>query len=225
MSALDALVQRAVGGDADAWRALQEALTTTLDQFVEHHEALRSRGLHSSVDERSEVRTATLERLHRNGFRNLQRYLEQRDRLGENAQKLESWLYGAVDYAVREHLRQRYGRAPKRDSAIPETAFNPMGGRRGVNTLADRLDAGALDHLLARTLGITKKLTADAIFSHVDATFSPQEAQALHMHYLLDRTFDEIAAALDLPDARSAEKLIRKLNARLRYEFDDTKSD
>lgn len=217
---IDTLVQAAITGDTTAWQALQTQLCAAVEEIARCHESLRSRQLQGSSDEIGEIRVATFERLARNEFHNLRRYQEQRESRGAHAQSLDSWLYGAVDYTIREHLRRRYGRAPDAD-ALSEGMALPKPSKRAVNTLADRFDVGVHDHALAQTLGITAKLTAETILGYVEQTFSPEEALALRMHYLQDESFDEIATALGLADPQSADKLIRKLNARLRYKFNE----
>ena len=41
----------------------------------------------------------------------------------------------------------------------------------------------------------------------------------MHMYYEQEQSLVEIAEALELEDEQAAHKLIRKLNARLRYKF------
>lgn len=220
MTHLDTLVQATIAGDTFAWQSLQTELCAAVEEMARCHESLRSRQMQGSGDEVSEIRLATFERLARDDFRNLRRYQEQRDSRGEHAQSLDSWLYGAVDYTIREHLRRRYGRAPNTD-ALSEGMSLPSPSKRAVNTLADRFDVGVHDHALAHTLGITAKLTAEAILGYVAETFAPDEARALRMYYLEEQSFEDIATALNLKNAQAADKLIRKLNARLRYKFND----
>lgn len=218
---LDALISAVLDGEEDAWPRLQAELLAPIEEMSRQHEALRVRQLQSSADEQSEIRIATLERLRRDDFRNLRRYREQRESRGEHAQTFASWIYGAVDYTIREHLRRRYGRAPSTDTTSPtSSATSSNANKRAVNTLADRLDAAEHDRAFVHTLGMTAKLTVATIFEHIDAQFGADEARALRMYYLDDQSFDAIAKALDLQDPQAADKLIRKLNARLRYQFD-----
>lgn len=131
-----------------------------------------------------------------------------------------SWLYGTVDYTIREHLRRRHGRAPITGTELPPDAASvPRPSKRAVNTLADRFELGVHDHALAHTLGLTAKLTADAILGYVEQTFSRDEARAMRMYYLQAEGFDGIATALGLRDAQAADRLIRRLNARVRHKF------
>ncbi len=145
------------------------------------------------------------------------RYLEQRDlSRAQRAQSLDSWLYGAVDYTIREHIRRRYGRAPKGGVDLHNI---PRPNKRQFHSQASRLVENGEDPSLANTLGVTTQVAAHEILAHVDAEFAAHEAKALRLYYAHDCSFEEIARELELPSVHEAEKLIRKLNARLRYRF------
>jgi DNA-directed RNA polymerase specialized sigma24 family protein len=177
------------------------------------HRSLHAKRL-TGADDVSEVLTATLERLRRDEFRNLKQYLDQQVGLGPDAaQSFDSWLYGALDYTVREYLRRRYGRAPK---TLPEG--HPLPSKRDLGTNAVRIPTGvdlAADD--APAMGVTAQLTLGQIFGIVDSEFEPCEARALRMYYGEEKNFAEIAAELGLESAQAADKLVRRLNARLRY--------
>lgn len=68
-------------------------------------------------------------------------------------------------------------------------------------------------------MSVTTRLTLDEIVTYIDVNFTAVEARALHMYFMQDRNLDEIARTLDLPDTKSAERLVRRLVARLRYRF------
>lgn len=213
-AAEEALIEATCTGDAEAWQALVTAIAPRIEAIARSHEALRARGLAALPDDIAEVRTASLERLSAAGYKNLARYLEQR----ASGQTFDSWLYGAVDFAIREHLRKRYGRAPARPAGSGGAELRKA-SRRDLGTNAQRLDEELAGSALASTLGLTAKLTAAEIFEHVAREFGESEARALHLYYLEERSLAEIAEALELDDERAADKLIRKLNARLRYKF------
>jgi len=176
---------------------------------------MRARKLDVSEDDLAEVAVASFERLRARAFRSLQQYLEQAETVAR-PQSFESWLYGAVEYAVREHLRRRYGRAPK-SSVAAELAPKP--NKRELASHAGRVDEEVLDRGLLHTLGVTTKLTAAAILGFVEAEFTPRDALAVRLYYLEERSFDELADLLGLPSAKDADRLVRRLNARLRYRF------
>lgn len=216
MTDVHSLLLRTVAGDSQAWRALQAALEPEIVSISRGHRALRSKGLASLPDDLAEVRTATLERLAHDDFHNLKRFLEHAARPGEAQASFDAWLYGAVDFVIREHLRQRFGRAPKpaADAARPQPSKRDLQSHAG--RLSDEIERGLL-----RTLGMTARLTLNEIFAHLERDFSPEEICAVRLYYVEDQDFDEIARRVGLDDAKQAEKLIRKLNARLRYRFGD----
>ena len=211
----DALIRATVAGDKQAWQALVTAIAPRIEAIARSHEGLRSRGLAAQPDDVSEVVTAALERLAANEYRTLTRYREQQRTAPESGQSFDSWLYGAVDFTIREHLRKRYGRAP----AAGSKSGKPRPSKREFGTQAGRLDDEHLDRSFIHTLGVTTKITARQIFAYVDSTFSKDEARAMQMYYKQESSLVEIAEALDLENEQAAHKLIRKLNARLRYKF------
>lgn len=208
---LDELIQRILERDQAAWRTFLTQITPQIEAIARSHAGLRSRGLAARPDDLAEVTTATFTRLARDEHKNLRRYLAQRAHA--KPQSFDSWLYGAVDYTIRDHLRSRYGRAPK---VITE---QPQPSKRDFHTQAELLADEPLAHSLHRSLGLTTKLSMAKILAYIEAHFSDQERLALQLHYAEDKSFDDLAAQLELPDVRAAEKLIRRLNARLRHHF------
>lgn len=213
---LQALVHRTVDGDLAAWGELQAAVEPTILAIARRHRELRQRGLAALPDDLAEIVAATLERLARGEFQNLRDFVaRQRQADGPQTQSFDAWLYGAVDFAVRDHLRKRFGRAPKlRADAAPRA----QPSKRDLQSQAGRLDGG-VERSFLHTLGMTAKLTAAEIFKYVEATFTAEEALALRLYYREDCSWEEIATRLTLPDAGAAERLVRRLNARLRYHF------
>jgi DNA-directed RNA polymerase specialized sigma24 family protein len=124
-------------------------------------------------------------------------------------------LYGAVDYAIRDHLRARYGRAPTLDTdgALPRPS------KRELHSAADALDPERQKFAVERMLGVTTHLTVLEIFAYVEAAFKAEEVRALRLHDVEDRSLSELAAALGLVDEAAAERLLRRLKARLRKRF------
>jgi DNA-directed RNA polymerase specialized sigma24 family protein len=210
MAELDELVRQTVAGEAGAWPALQAAVQPTIAAIARSHRSLRAKGLASLPDDVAEVTTATLERLARTDFQNLRRYCERADSSGGS---FDTWLYGIVDFVIRDHLRQRYGRAPKAELERPQPS------KRDLQSQAGRLDGDGLDRLLLSQVGMTMQLTVTQIFDYIERHFAPDETRALRMYFREDASLGEIAHALGLPDAKAADKLIRRCNARLRYRF------
>jgi DNA-directed RNA polymerase specialized sigma24 family protein len=216
---LDEIARAVIAGEAGAWDEFQLRVLHQADEIIRRHQAMRKRGLHLLPDDVAEVRTATLERLWRDEFRGLRRYFAAVDGShGATKQSLESWLYGAIDFAIRDHLRQRYGRAPKATGSESAQGSHPP-SKRDLNTHAGELGETVERAALSDIPRMTRKLQAAAILEHAEKEFSEQEMTALRLHYVEDLEVSEIARRLELPDSKAAEKLLRRLNARLRYRF------
>jgi hypothetical protein len=211
---LDELVDRVVSGDTAAWHALLTQIVPQIEAIARSHQAMRSRRLATHADELAEVSTAVLGRLSQADYQNLRRYCEQRKLA--RPQAFESWLYGATDFAIREHLRSRYGRAPRSAESVPAPS------KRELNTEAGRLEDEQLGLSLQRALGITTRLNLAVILKYMADHFSELEHAAMRLYYAEDSGFVEIAEALSLSNEVEAAKLVRRLNARLRHHFTAT---
>ena len=211
LDSIHQLIERTVSGESEAWRSLQLELAPQITNFARAHRSMRVKGLARLPDDVAEVATLTLERLARDGFENLRTYLA---RAAEpEAPPFESWLYGAVDYSVRGHLRARFGRAPTR--AEPSEV---LPNKRDVNTNADRIEEDD-DAFPLYAEDVASRLAVAEIMAHVEANFLRAEVEALRMYYIEDEDFDVIASELKLRSEKDAASLIRRLNARLRYHF------
>jgi hypothetical protein len=217
MTEIAELVRRSSVGEAGAWAELQARIEPEITAIARRHPSLRNKGLASKVDDIAEVVVATLERLARDDFKNLKRFLEQQQE--GTPMTFDSWLYGAVDFVIREHVRRRFGRAPKVDADTP-ASVRPS--KRELQSHAARLDDIPPERSFLSTMGMTARLTVAEIFEHIARDFTPSEVVAMRMYYREDRSFAEIAAALQFEDPEQAERLVRKLNARLRYRFSQT---
>ncbi len=216
--ALLPLVRAAVAGQGASWDELVRAIAPRVERLARAHRDMKARGLAARDDDVAEIVTATLERLARDGMRNLARFLAQLEAAAPSRpQSFDSWLYGAVDFAIREHVRRRYGRAPA--PRVEGAALQPS--KRELHTNAERFEHEPLDPAYVRALSVTKKLALAEIFAYIDSEFEASEARALRLYYGEERSFEEIAAALGLRDAKAADKLVRRLNARLRHHFAD----
>lgn len=213
------LVDRVLTGDIQAWRELQLEVEPLIVRIARRHGSLRRKGLAQLPDDIAEIRTATLESLAKSNFQSLRRFVERQNSAGAahgNAESFQSWVYGLVDFVVREHLRKRFGRA----STAVKRPDQPSPSKRDLHSRAERL-ASVPESALACAFGITSRLTAREILEYIEREFAPEEARAARWYYLEDCGFDEIARRLGLGDAHSAERLVRRLNARLRYRFND----
>ncbi len=220
-SVLHTQLRAVIAGDAGAWAALGAALVPRITAIARSHEAMRKRGLAQSEDDVAEIQATTIERLKRRDFRNLQRYLEQAESTEiAEPQSFDSWLYGAVEFSIRDHLRKRYGRVRRAgtgDAPVEPGAIR--GNKRATQSLAERFEHEPAERSIVRAVGIITQLSVAQIFAHIEGEFSSAEASALRLYYREDKSFDELAQELGLEDAHAAEKLIRRLNARLRYRF------
>jgi DNA-directed RNA polymerase specialized sigma24 family protein len=157
-----------------------------------------------------------LERLAQAEFRNLRRFAERSAEAESGSpHSFDAWLYGLVDFVIRDHLRSRYGRAPKLRS---EQATQPQPSKRDLQSHAGRLDDEP-DRNFLSVVSVTSKLTIGEIFAYIATKFSPEEAQAVRLYFGEGQSYEEIARALQLENAKAAEQLIRRLNARLRHRF------
>jgi hypothetical protein len=215
----DELIRETIRGEIPAWRSLQLRLAPHIVAIARSHSSMRSKGLAGLRDDIAEVATLTFERLARDNFENLRSFQGRQEPPAECAPEarghtFESWLYGAVDFSVRQHVRARFGRPPKPGTS--SGVWQPS--KRDLNTDAERLDWDD-DAFPLYAEDVASKLAAAEIFSHVEAKFTAREVRALRLYYLDDEGFDVIARALKLPNEKAAESMIRKLNARLRYHF------
>jgi DNA-directed RNA polymerase specialized sigma24 family protein len=212
VSEIPKLLQRTLSGDTSAWTALQAELDPLIAKMTRRHASLRRKGLAERVDDLAEIRTAVFERFADDDFRNLRSYVG-RNASSANPQSFESWVYGSVDYAILEHLRKRFGRRPKLAAQHSDRA---RPSKRDLQSYAGRLDD---EHEPSESASVTTRLTLAQIGAFIENALTAEEAAAIRLHYLENRSFQEIAAALGLADAQAARQLIRRLNARLRYRF------
>jgi len=203
-----------VAGDTSAWTALQAEIEPLISCMARRHRGLRRKGLADEPDDVAEVRTVVLERLAEDNFRNLRSYVARSNGCA-SPQSFEGWLYGTVDYAVLDHLRKRFGRAPKRTVA---EVGRVQPSKRELQSQAGRL-TDEPESEAPRVAGVTTRLTIVQIQTFIEEALTPDETKAVRLYYLEDRSIDEIAAVLGLENAKAADQLIRRLKARLRYRF------
>ena len=208
------LIERVLDGELAAWTLLQGELDPLIVRMVRRHRDMRRKGLAEHADDVAEVRTAVLERLAAHDFQNL-RSFSARKLETARAESFEAWLYAVVDYAIRDHLRMRFGRAPKAPAAH-SGGIQPS--KRDLQSHAGRLELEPARDLLS-VAGVTTRLALAEVMAFITETFAPEEMKAVQLYYAQGQSYAEIASALGLPDPKQAEQLIRRLNARLRYRF------
>ncbi|MDB4986876.1 MAG: hypothetical protein JWN04_2054 [Myxococcaceae bacterium] len=216
MDSADTLVQRIVTGELAAWPLLQVQIEPTLSAFARSHAALRKRGLAGSEDHVAEVVVRTLASLAHDDFKNLRSFAARaRGGEGQRSNNFDGWLYGALEFVVLQYLRDLYGRAPKVEARKDGTP-----SRRDLHSLAGRIDDQQTDpRSMLNTLQMTAKITAAQIHAFAAAHFDSEELRAFQLFYGDEHSFEELARALGLATPADADKLIRRLNARLRYHF------
>lgn len=212
MSEILKLLQRTLARDTSAWTSLQAELDPLVTKMARRHAGLRRKGLAERIDDLAEIRTAVFERFADDDFKNLRSYVARNEGTA-NPQSFESWVYGSVDYAILEHMRRRFGRRPKSAS---QNAERSQPSKRDLHSHAGRLDD---EHESSESASVTTRLTLAQIGAFIESALTAEEAEAIRLHYMENQTFQEIAVALGLSDAKAANQLIRRLNARLRYRF------
>ena len=215
MKSLDSTIRAAIAGDATAWDELAREVASRAEAIARGHASLRARGLAQRPDDIADIVTACLERLARNEKRNLARYLEQRE-ASESPPTFDAWLYRAVDYCIRDHLRHRFGRAP---TEAERASGRALPNKRAVGSAASPIQDEGWHDSLAKQLGVTTRLTLGEVAAYLTQHLSESEARALRLHHAEERSFAEIAGALGLAEPRDAERLIRRVHARLRHHF------
>jgi hypothetical protein len=128
---------------------------------------------------------------------------------------LRAWLLSQLTWAIKDHVRQRYGWAQR-----GATGSDPGPSRRDVNTNASRLadapEAGERPPL-------TDYLALSRLLAEIEAyaaAFPGPMKRALDL-WLEDHDFAAIARAVPLGSADEARALVRAAQARLRERFRD----
>lgn len=230
-----ALVQRVLDGDRAAWRDLMVRIAPRIEGWARGSYVLRRCRLAGDDDVRA-VMVAVLERLAASDHANLRKFVARAElpapandlvsdvmRLGRLAADdddeeaevdaaedtpLRAWLLRLVDFAARDHVRERYG------WAAGDGGPNKRDLNTGARSLADEPEPAARPPMTDR---LTVAKLVDEIHQHI-RTFPPQMREAVLL-WLDDVHPDEIAAKLALGDPAKARALVRAGQARLRERF------
>ncbi|MET0344077.1 MAG: hypothetical protein ABW252_23890 [Polyangiales bacterium] len=224
----DPLVLGVVRGDRAAWFQLTLYVEAWVARMVPTHWRMRKARLARSEDDVRDVLLEVLERIDHDDFRALRQYLERKVasvpdvREGERAAQLSfaSWLSGLVDYAIRDHVRKRYGRGP----AQPTTPSD--GDSAALLTLTKRdLHSWAVHPTRAQSgdfggarPAVSRVLTARSILRYAAEAFDARELRVFE-RYLEQASFDELAAEFELAGPEAARAEVRRLKERLRAHF------
>lgn len=209
--ALSPLLDAVIAGQPGVWQAFQQALAPQLERWARAHRAFRRRKLAASIDDVRDVMVATLERLSAEEFQNLRRFRSAHPDCSEH--DLSGWLYGTFDYALREHLRARFGRLGRRSELRPGQE-GPS--KRDLHTLAQRLETEPMHE---HTSGATTRVCAREIDAFVAQHFSAREALVLRAYIADDACFGALADEFALGGREDAQRFVRKLKERLRARF------
>jgi hypothetical protein len=227
----DPLVLGVIHGDRAAWFQLSLHIEAWVEQHAPRHWRMRKARLANSHDDVRDVLLETLERVDRDDFAELRRYLERkREQVPDvRAETLEveaapsfvAWLAGLVDFAIREHVRKRYGRASKA-SARPDAPARVGLSKRSLQSWAVHPSESEVHNLAGATLGLSRILTAHSILNYAAEAFEAREL-SLFRRYLEQGTFEELAEEFGLESPEQARAEVRRLKERLRARFREAK--
>jgi hypothetical protein len=229
--AADPLVFGVVQGDRAAWFQLTLLIELWVEAHAPRHWRMRRARLANSPDDVRDVLVETLERLDRDDFAELRRYLERKREqvpdVREDAREPETdlsfvaWLASVVDFAIREHVRRRYGRTSKA-AGRPGHAQRSVLSKRSLHSWAVHPSESHNRDIVGATLGMSRVLTAKSILRYAEETFDGRELRVFQ-RYLEHSSFEELAAEFELATPESARSEIRRLKERLRARFRDAK--
>jgi hypothetical protein len=234
----DPLVLGVVHGDRAAWFELTLHIEAWVEVHVPRHWRMRKARLARSEDDVRDVLLAALERVERDDFRALRQYLERKQREvpdvrvvtseGLAALSFARWLAGLVDFAIRDHVRKRYGRAQRSRVPRAHAASNagqedeptalPVFTKRSLHSWAVHPTETESGQYGSTTSGLSRLLTARSILRYASEVFDPRELRFFE-RYLEHGTFDELAQEFALAGPELARAEVRRLKERLRARF------
>ena len=234
------IVQESGAKRAAAWRELLVAVSPHVEKWASQSRLLRRWRL-TSPDEAREVLVLSIERLMRGDYTNLRAFLARPDQGPERARAdadsiaelsqlldiadeheqhaddvvgtpLRAWLKRLVDFAIRDHLYARLGRADSKRAAEGRT-------KRDAHTDAKPIETGDIGAMRPpMTDALTLRKIAQQVEAYAEERLSPEQWRAVRMRRD-DASFEEIAAELALSSAEDARKLVRSGIERLRSHF------
>jgi DNA-directed RNA polymerase specialized sigma24 family protein len=231
----DPLVLGVVRGDRAAWFQLTLYIEHWVSNQVPNHWRMRKARLSHSEDDVRDVLLEVLERVGDDDFRPLRQYLDRKMQAVPDVRSaaddapqvtFASWLSGLVDYAIRDHVRKRYGRAPTPKASEPpdETRDTPEPQapsltKRDLHSWAVHPSASSSSaEFGGGNPAVTGVLTAHAILRYAAETFDEREL-GVFRRYLEQASFEELAQEFELEGKQAAEAEIRRLKERLRARF------
>lgn len=225
----DPLVLGVTRGDRAAWFQLTLYLEHWVSKQVPSHWRMRKARLSNSEDDVRDVLLEVIERVGHDDFRALRQYLERkveavpdvREGFEQAHTTFANWLKGLVDFAIRDHVRKRYGRAPaKRTEPVsPMAAPKQAVTKRDLHSWAvhpTKTQSGEFGG--GANPAVTGVLTARAILRYAQETFDERELRVFR-RYLEQASFEELADEFELEGKQAAEAEVRRLKERLRARF------
>jgi hypothetical protein len=225
----DPLVLGVVRGDRSAWFQLTVYIEHWVSWRVPRHWRMRKAKLRDSEDDVRDVLLEVLERVGSDDFRALRQYLERKaSELPDVRAFTESahttsfvgWLEGLVDFAIRDHVRKRYGRksvATLREQGTPR-ASSPTLTKRDLHSWAVHPTRPASGEFGRAHPAVSGVLTARAILRYAAESFNEREL-GVFRRYLEQASFEELSEEFAFESKQAAEAEIRKLKERLRAHF------
>ena len=206
LAALAGHVPRVVAGDEAAWQELVVELEPHLMALLRRSRTLGP--LRHSVDDCRAVMVSVLERLKKEDYRGLRLF---QPWVSANPGKgFGDWIRIVTVKLARDHVSSRLGAAER-------AADQP--NKRMLNTLASLLPADD-DHRLAFRPLMTNDQLARELMEYAATALDPVQFRALR-RWIEGASFEELAAELELPRPRDANRLVRAALARLRRHFGD----
>ena len=226
----DRLLVGVLRGDRAAWLQLTLMIEEWVERYVPRHWRMRKARLATSRDDVRDVLLAVIERIDRDDFSVLRQYFAYKtsavpdvrtSREGpEQTVTFRGWLTGLVDFAIRDHVRKRYGRAPLEPPAgsavVPRRSFS----KRDLQSWAVHPSEPRSGDFGGQNPAFSRVLTARSILAYATEVFAPNEL-ALLRRYLESASFEELAEEFELTDAASARAEVRRIKERLRARFRD----
>jgi DNA-directed RNA polymerase specialized sigma24 family protein len=221
----DPLVLGVVHGDRAAWFQLTLFIEKWVHEHVPRHWRMRRARLASSADDVRDVFLETLERIDRDDFRALRLYLKRKMKETPNVRAASSddeitfvaWLAALVDFAIRDHVRRRYGRVSAKRTTDEDPAAPRTPSKRSLQSWAVHPSDSQSGHFGGANPGLSRLLTARSILSYAGETFAPHELRFFE-RYLDHASFEELADEFSLTAAQARDQ-VRRLKERLRAHF------
>ncbi len=225
----DPLVLGVVRGDRAAWFQLTLYLEQGVSRQVPGHWRMRKARLGHTEDDVRDVLLGVIERVGHDDFRALRQYVERKVTAVPDVREIfddglpdtsfASWLRGLVDFAIRDHVRKRYGRGRASRTEPVRTTGGPRAvTKRDLHSWAVHPSTLRAHEFASAHPAFTGVLTARAILRYAEETFNERELRVFQ-RYLEQASFEELAEEFEYGGKQAAEAEVRRLKERLRAHF------